>query len=99
MKEEAAATLAACRKAGTLCRLPLNEFKSRTDAETFQAAAVAALAGRTCGYKIGATSAQVQQLLKCPEPIFAPIMREHVIPSGASFEIPAGLLGVECEFG
>jgi 2-keto-4-pentenoate hydratase len=41
----------------------------------------------------------VQQLLNCREPIQSPIRREDVLASGAEFRIPAGLLGVECEFG
>ena len=63
------------------------------------AAAVAALDGETCGYKIGSTSEEVQRLLKCTGPIHAPVLREHVLASGATFSVPAGLLGVECEFG
>jgi 2-keto-4-pentenoate hydratase len=52
-----------------------------------------------CGYKIGATSAEVRQLLSCPEPIYSPILAEDVLPSESTFRIPPGLLGVECEFG
>ena len=61
--------------------------------------ALQALGGTFCGYKIGATSLEVQQLLSCREPIYAPIRREDVLAAGASFVIPAGLLGVECEYG
>ena len=57
------AELAACRRAGTLSRLPLHELGSRADAEAFQGAAVRALGGEPCGYKIGATSLEVQRLL------------------------------------
>src|SRR6185369_16520083 len=72
---------------------------SRAEAEAYQQAAVRALGGERCGYKIGATSIEVQRLLSCDEPIYAPILREHVLASGATFRIPAGLLGLECEFG
>lgn len=92
-------TLAKCRRDGTVSRLPLHKLASRTKAEEFQMAAVRALGGVSCGYKIGATSIEVQQLLNCQEPIHAPILREDVLASGATFRIPAGLLGVECEFG
>jgi 2-keto-4-pentenoate hydratase len=91
--------LAKCRRAGTTCRLPLDRFASRADAEAFQAAAVQALGGSQCGYKIGATSVEVQRILNCAEPIYAPILSEDVLPSGSTFPIPRGLLGGECEFG
>jgi 2-keto-4-pentenoate hydratase len=77
----------------------LHELASRAEAEAFQTGAVRALGGESCGYKIGATSSEVQQLLNCREPIQAPILREDVLGSGATFRTPAGLLGVECEFG
>lgn len=96
---DAPVTLAKCRRAGTVSHLPLNELASRADAEAFQMATVRALGGEACGYKIGATSVEVQQLLNCRIPIYAPILREDVLPSGATFRIPAGLLGIECEFG
>jgi 2-keto-4-pentenoate hydratase len=95
----APAELAACRRAGTLSNLPLHEIGSRAEAEIFQEAAVRALGGEPCGYKIGATSLEVQRLLNFREPNCAPILREHVLASGATFRIPAGLLGLECEFG
>jgi hypothetical protein len=67
VRTPAALTLARCRRARTLCRLPLDKFDSRADAEAFQAAAVQALGGSRCGYKIGATSLEVQRLLNCDE--------------------------------
>ncbi len=90
--------IAQCRRAGTLARVALDEIGGRADAEAFQAAAVTALGGERCGYKIGATSAEVQQFLGCREPIEAPIVREDVLASGACFRIPPGFLGIECEF-
>lgn len=95
----ATTTLAACRRAGTLARVRLQDIASRADAEAFQAQAIQALGGEPCGYKIGATSREVQQLLACREPIYAPLLREHVLASGATFSLPAGLMGIECEFG
>jgi 2-keto-4-pentenoate hydratase len=91
--------LAKCRRAGTVCRLPLDKLVSRAEAEAFQAAAARSLGGVPCGYKIGATSVEVQRLLGFREPMSAPIITEHVLPSGSTFPIPGGLLGVECEFG
>ncbi len=99
LEVDAPVTLAKCRRAGTVSNLPLHELKSRTEAEAFQRAAVNALGGETCGPKIGATSIEVQRLLKCQEPIHAPILREHVLVSGTTYRMPSGLLGIECEFG
>ena len=92
-------SLAEARRAGTTLDLLLHKLAGRSEAEAFQAAAVRALGGELCGYKIGATSTEVQQLLKCEEPIYAPILHADVLASGATFRIPPGLLGVECEFG
>jgi len=92
-------TLAKCRRDGTVFLLPLDKLPSRAEAEAFQAAAVSALGGVRCGYKIGATSAEVQRLLSCHEPIYSPILNDHVLPSGSTFRLPPGVLGVECEFG
>jgi 2-keto-4-pentenoate hydratase len=99
LDEAARLELAQCRREGTLCELALHELPSREQAEQFQLDAVEALGGTVCGYKIGATSRQVQQLLSCREPIYAPIRREDVLAPAASFMVPAGLMGVECEFG
>jgi 2-keto-4-pentenoate hydratase len=95
----APATIAECRRAGTLSQLPLHALTSRAEAEEFQAAAVKALGGERCGHKIGATSPEVQRMLGCGEPIHAPLRREDVLQSGATFRVPPGLLGIECEFG
>jgi 2-keto-4-pentenoate hydratase len=96
---DASVRLAECRRAGTILRLPLHELANRAEAEAFQAAAIRSFGDEPCGYKIGATSIEVQQLLNCEAPIYAPILRQDMLPSGATFRIPAGLLGVECEFG
>jgi 2-keto-4-pentenoate hydratase len=94
-----AETLAKCRRGGTISALPLDTLATRGEAEAFQTAAVSALGGVPCGYKIGATSVEVQRLLSCHEPIYSPILNEDVLQSGSTFRIPRGLLGVECEFG
>jgi 2-keto-4-pentenoate hydratase len=91
--------LAACRRDGLVSRLRLDELASRAEAQAFQAEAISALDGEPCGYKIGATSVAVQQLLRCQGPIYSPILSEDVLESGARFPIPAGLMGLECEFG
>ena len=96
---DAPVTLARCRRAGTISHIALHELESRAAAEAFQMAGIKALGGEPCGYKIGATSVEVQRLLKCQGPMHAPIMREDVLPNGATFRIPPGLLGIECEFG
>src|SRR5437588_5966889 len=91
--------LAKCRREGVLADLPLHEFSSRAEAEQFQLDALKALGGTFCGYKIGATSLEIQQFLNCRAPIYAPMRREDMLAGGASFMIPAGLFGVECEYG
>ena len=93
-----AATLAACRRAGTLAHLPLHELLSADDAEAVQARAVAALGWTACGYKIGATNLAVQQALACTEPVSGPLFREAELASGAEFRFGPGLLGLESEF-
>jgi 2-keto-4-pentenoate hydratase len=93
------ATLARCRRGGTVAKLPLDKLASRAEAQAFQAAVIDALCGVPCGYKIGATSPAVQQLLSCREPIYSPVLSEDVLAGGSTFRIPQGFLGVECEFG
>jgi 2-keto-4-pentenoate hydratase len=93
------AALARSRRGGTIAQLPLDKLASRAEAEAFQAVAVDALGGVPCGYKIGATSPEVQRLLSCREPIYAPVLSEDVLAGGSTFRLPQGLLGVECEFG
>jgi 2-keto-4-pentenoate hydratase len=90
--------LAECRRAGTISELPLHKLGNRTEAGAFQVAAVKTFGGESCGYKIGATSPAVQQLLQCREPIYGPVLQENVLSNGASFRMPAGVLGIECEF-
>jgi 2-keto-4-pentenoate hydratase len=41
-----------------------------------QAAAVRVLGGESFGYKVGATSTELQQRLNCQVPIYAPILRK-----------------------
>jgi 2-keto-4-pentenoate hydratase len=94
-----AVRLAAARRGGCLLELPLNRLKDRPAAQAFQAAAVQALGGTHCGYKIGATSVEVQRRLGCREPFYGPILQQDVLPSGSPFAMMPGLLGLECEFG
>jgi 2-keto-4-pentenoate hydratase len=84
------ATLAKCRRGGTVAKLPLDKLASRAEAQGFQAAAVDALGGVPCGYKIGATSLQVQRLLSCREPMYSPVLREDEPAGGSTSRIPAG---------
>ena len=90
--------LAEARRANRLADLPLHTLPGRREAEQVQGQAVAALEGQRLGYKIGATSAEVQRLLTCSQPIYGPVLAEDVVESGADYPLPAGLLGIECEF-
>ena len=93
-----AETLAESRRLNLLARLPIDGIASRAEAEALQAQAVGALGFLPVGYKIGATSPEAQRLLQSPAPFFAPIFAEDIVESGATYPLPAGLLGVECEF-
>ena len=95
---EWAEALAEARHLNLLARLPLHEIASRAAAEALQAEAVRALGRQTVGYKIGATSPEAQRLLQAPGPFYAPIFAEDMLESGAVAPLPAGLLGIECEF-
>lgn len=91
--------LAKARNAGTTADIPLHTFADADAAYAFQADAVEAISGSPCGYKVGATSEAAQTMLNCPGPFHAPVLEQHVLESGASFTLPDGLPGVECEFG
>jgi 2-keto-4-pentenoate hydratase len=91
--------LAQCRRLGTVSDLPLHTLAGRATAEAFQMEAIRLLGGEPCGYKVGATSPASQQLLKCRQPIFGPILPDNVLSDGARFPLPAGVLGIECEYG
>lgn len=90
--------LAEARRANRLADLPLHTLPGRREAEQVQAEAVAVMEGQRVGYKIGATSDELQRLLACNQPIYAPVFAEDVIESGADYPLPAGFLGIECEF-
>ena len=96
--EHLGSELAACRRRGETSALPLHEIASLEQAEAVQAVAVAAYGGQRCGYKIGATSPGVQRMLGCEEPFFAPLFANDMVESGATYRLPPGLLGIECEF-
>jgi 2-keto-4-pentenoate hydratase len=94
-----AVRLADARRARRLVHLPLHELGDRAGAQRFQAAAMQSLGGAACGYKIGATSAEVQRRLGCREPFHGPVLHEHVLANGSRFPVVPGMLGLECEFG
>ena len=96
--EELGTKLARCRQRGEVAALPVDALGSRAAAEAVQDAAVAAYGGGRRGHKIGATNSSVQQLLGCREPFFGPLFAQDVLESGATFRLPRGVLGIECEF-
>src|SRR4051812_41207701 len=91
--------VARCFAAGTLCSENLANLRSAADAEHFQAEVVAASGCAQCGYKIGATNPASQRFLGASGPLFGPVFSERLFDSGAELRAPAGLLGIECEFG
>ena len=99
LPRDAPQLLAAARRDGRLADLPLHLLRDRAAAQRFQAAAVGALGGARCGYKIGATSAAVQRRLGCRGPFFGPVLGEHLLDDGVAFPLVPGILGLECEFG
>lgn len=91
--------IARCFRAGTLCSEDLASLATAKHAERFQEQAVAASGYTQCGYKIGATNTASQLFLGSSGPLFGPVFSERLFDSGAELCAPAGLLGIECEFG
>ncbi len=91
--------LAAARRDGTLVDLDLEaEIQDLQTAWAVQAAAVAAYGDRRIGYKIGATSAEVQAKIGCDAPFFAPLFAGDVQAPGAVIPIRPDYRAIECEF-
>jgi 2-keto-4-pentenoate hydratase len=62
-----------------------------------QQAAVAALAGPTVGWKLGASNEPVQRLLRLQAPFYAPLVAGECYPSGVRIGLAPGIRGVEVE--
>ena len=95
---EAGERLAHARRANQLiAALTEDEVPDIAAAYAVQRAAIAAWPQEPIGWKIGATSAEVQGRLKAPGPFYGPIFAAHSHPSGTAVAGAAGLRGVEVE--
>ena len=98
--EEAGRVLAEARRErrpieGLPGGLPVDE----ATAYGIQATAVRALGQKRIGYKIGATSPEIQAFLGTDHPCSGPLFEPDYYPSGATIAKPShGLLGLEPEF-
>jgi 2-keto-4-pentenoate hydratase len=77
--------------------LPDRLLADLASAYRVQRAAVAALAGPTVGWKLGATAGPVQRLLRLQAPFHAPLIAGECYPSGARIGLAPGTRGVEVE--
>jgi 2-keto-4-pentenoate hydratase len=88
------------RRVGTIASLP-DAVRPRTLAEGYaiQRRATALWGDRVAGWKVGATSAEVQALFRLDEPVFGPVFAKTVITSPA--RVPAAAFQhriIESEF-
>lgn len=94
-----AIAIAKARRSGTLAHdANLGRISSESEADTVRALAALACGGVPLGYTMTATSAATARLLRCPEPVVAPLWEEHVLPSGATYCLPPGVLGIGAGF-
>ncbi len=63
-----------------------------------RAAAETAMQERICGWKIGATSAEIQSLFGAQEPFCSALFAPRCHGNGDTLTLPQGLMGFECEF-
>lgn len=61
-------------------------------------AATAAMGEAVAGWKIGATSAEAQQIMGCDGPFYGPLFAPRIHETGATIPFVDGTLGVECEY-
>jgi 2-keto-4-pentenoate hydratase len=91
--------LARARQQGKIDGIPLNRIASPDEAERVQLDAVAAYGGNPRGYVLEGTSARVQGLVCCDEPIFGPLLdRDLIEATDEPFRLPYGVLGAGCGF-
>jgi 2-keto-4-pentenoate hydratase len=99
MADDHAAALAAAFVNDELVEaLPDEVVRDDAAARRLQAAVVDRLGRPLAGWKIGATSAKAQAVMRTTAPFYGPVFRERIWADGAVVDLPAGFRGVECEF-
>jgi 2-keto-4-pentenoate hydratase len=96
---EAAGRQLAGARAGNKLIAPLDDglLADAGAAYRVQRAAVAAYGAPEAGWKLGATGAAAQELLRLPGPFRAPLLAPLCLASGSRFALPPGTRGVEVE--
>jgi 2-keto-4-pentenoate hydratase len=98
VSEPLALALAAARRTGTLIPEPLTGRLNDIDAaDALRRDAERALGWRPVGHKIGATTSTIQQQLGADGPFHSGLFAERSWASGATVQLPDGVLGIECE--
>lgn len=95
--DQLATLLAANRRAGTVSDLPLNEIRSRSDADAVQAAALNRYANDVKGYALVGTSELCRRSLGLRQPIFVPIADNAWLRDRCHIVLPKGLIGAQSE--
>lgn len=76
----------------------LHRLDGMADAEDVQEAVVRILGDGQIGYALCATSATTGRLLRCSEPVAAPLLHGAMLEDGATFLLPQGTIGAGAGF-
>ena len=99
LQEAGRALAEARRESRNLGELPGGLPADEATAYAIQRAAIDAYGHQRVGYKVGATSAEAQAMLKTDHPFQAPLFAADCHDSGAQVGMPGyGLIGLEPEF-
>lgn len=79
---------------------PLPDVVVADDAQAaaMQGAAITSLGAAVVGWKIGATSAKAQAIMRASGPFYGPVFADRLWNDGAEIALPPGFRGFECEF-
>lgn len=92
-----AAALAANRTLGIVSEIPLDGLGDAAEALALQSAALEAFCSDLDGYALVGTNPACRRSLGLQRPIFGPIADTAHGPDRASFHLPKGILGAQCE--
>ncbi len=94
-----AGELARAFRDGTIvARLPDEAVGSDGAARTVQEQARGHVDEAVAGWKVGATSAKAQAIMRASGPFFGPVFASRIWNDGVELPLPAGFRGFECEF-